>query len=505
MIPTIGKRKPSVPPAEIEFEVDDSANEPPPELLEQLGDAMKSDVFEGKAMEIVTKPVEDDEEDSVDSPSRWADSRMVDLARGVPLSTLQEDSFKIRGQNFVCLSFVFGDQYRVLHCGKTTYRGDLIKVRGVFKTRENADRYIRDVLMKEDPHSRVILAKMFSWTTLEDDAEDNDGLEVGETDKIENALRGYFENENERIQGIQRRIDMTKSWNKGRAKETSQFFFQSLEERKKAEEEKKAAREFYEKNKDKEMTMDDLARAPVEGPFLVRLADDKTHFPHQKWCCVSYIRPDEYRSTHFPNEELKRPIIKVRGVFATRREAEVHIRQHIQALDPHVDVSLVPCGQWAGLEDDSVEDREYMDTFDNRENLRDAIMGYLENKNDQITAIPQDRVRAAAAASDTAYDASLIPSQMRLNGDASSPKQLESGLEAEVPGWEEHTGPGDSEQSEESEGGPKETESDSVVAPVVVAADESATGSQDGEVTVMGIEMQPSAAKKRPVLTRLGS
>lgn len=386
-----------------DFEVDPRSLAPPPELIEKLGDAMKTDVREDKIADINAE--EDHEEiegtPATPVPQRWVDSRLQDLARGVPLNTLMEDSFKIRGQNFVCLSFVFGDHYHSLHCGDRIYRGDLVKVRGVFKTRENAAWFIQNRLLKEDPHSHVFLAQMFQWTTLEEDAEDDETPEE-RTSVIDGALRGYFENENERLLGMQRRIDIVKAPNKDRAMETGDFFFQALEEREREEKWKKENREFYKKNKNNEVGLDQVKQALEAGdvpsqPPLIRLQEDQNKVPNQNWCCLSYITPKEFRSRHYPNENLKRPIVKVRGVFATRKEAEQHIRQRILHVDPKVDVSLVPCGKWTGLEDDAVEDREYMDSqhLPEKDNLRGTIQDYLKNRNDTFAETPVQRLERA--------------------------------------------------------------------------------------------------------------
>lgn len=387
------------------FEEDPRSLEPPPEVVEKLGDAMKTDVREDNIADINAE--EEGGEDGTSGSAepkkkqRWVDSRLQDLARGVPLNTLMEDSFKIRGQNFVCLSFVFGDHYHTLHCGDRVYRGDLIKVRGVFKTRENAAWFIQNRLLKEDPHSHVFLAQMFQWTTLEEDAEDDETPE-DRISVIDGALRGYFENENERLLGMQRRIDIVRAPNKKRAKETGDFFFEAVEQRLEEEKWKEENRKFFKQNKDKEMGLDEVKKALESGkvpdePPLIRLQEDENKVPNQNWCCLSYITPKEFRSRHYPNENLKRPIVKIRGVFATREEAEQHIRQRILHVDPKVDVSLVPCGKWTGLEDDSVEDREYMDAqhLPEKDNLKGTIQDYLANRNDTFAETPVQRLERA--------------------------------------------------------------------------------------------------------------
>lgn len=392
------------------FDIDLTCNEPPPEVVEQYGESMQSE--ERQVVAIVEKSVDAEQEPKVQNEGkRWVDSRLVDLARGVPFQSLQQDHYKIRGQNFVCLSFLFSDQYSALHCGDRIYRGDLIKVRGVFKTRENADRFIRETLIATDPHSHVILAKMFQWTTLEDNAEDDETLEEKQ-EVIESALRGYFENENQRMMGLQRRMDIVSSECKERARETSEFYKRANEERAQEEAKDKRDKEWFEANCDKEMSLSEAEKLLHETKevcksVLIRLEEDAVRIPSQSWCCVSYITPKEYRSEHYPNENLQRPIIKVRGIFATRAEAETHIRQRIQMLDPNIDISLIPCWKWAGLEDDSVEDREYMDAVDSKTNLKETIVSYLENNNNVIMDRGK-RIERALSGGTNRYDASLV-------------------------------------------------------------------------------------------------
>jgi hypothetical protein len=127
---------------------------------------------------------------------------------------------------------------------------------------------------------------------------------------------------------------------------------------------------------------------------VIELSADTCRIQGQNWACVSYISPKEYRSRSYPNEDHKRPLIKIRGVFDTRQEADQFIRSKIQVIDGSTDVNLVPCFQWAGLDDDSVDEREYMGG-DERCNLRELLDEYAANNNNKIYAVPQDRVREA--------------------------------------------------------------------------------------------------------------
>jgi hypothetical protein len=396
------------PPPPLDFEVED-LTEPPADVLERFGDAMKSDVdpppSEAKTLHEGDGPDGGGSAKKAAEP-RWADAHLVDLARGVPLVALEDDAFRIKGQNFVCLSFISEDHYDVLHVGGGgIYSGNLIKVRGVFKTRENADRYIRDRLKREDPQQNVILARMFSWTLLEDEWDDDASPEDTRA-RVDSALRGYFENENIRVSGIQRRIDICKSGVTGRAKEVNDFFRQAQREREEEERRKAEALERREAAPDvlplaavgEEAAEELLARrGDGQAPPLLELRADQHPIEGQAWACVSYIPPREFRSPSYPNADLARPIVKVRGVFATRAAAEAHIQEHIKDVDPSIDVTVLPCFSWAGLDDDAVADREYMRSDNKQFDLGELIRGYLVNRNDQISETPGHRIAHAQA------------------------------------------------------------------------------------------------------------
>lgn len=400
-------------PEELAFSEDDETDEPEG-AREALGDIMHNDVPEGGAIRFVTKEAtkEEEEAEKEKPKEKWADRHLVDLAHGVPLVSVQDDAYKIRGQNFVCFSFIEGGAYNALHFGNNAlYRGDLIKIRGVFKTRENADAFIKDTIMPSDPHHKVWLAKSFSWMLLDEQDDEESGEEpTGErAERVDAALRGYFENENNRVNGLQRRIDMVRSSNKRRSREVSDFF-RAAQARAEREREEDAAARAAIREQGKNGTA-----APV-----VRLDADEFGDVAQSWAVISYIPPEEYNSRHYEHDEgTSRPLIKFRGVFASREEAEQHIRQRIQALDNSIDVSLIPCWTWAGLADDCVADREYMGV-DERCDLNALVGEYHQNRNDTIAVTPQQRVadarerqlefsRRGVAQEHMPFDARMVP------------------------------------------------------------------------------------------------
>ena len=168
------------------------------------------------------------EENSVAKPDQnraqaWFDSNKVTR---VPVIALGEDLYKVPNQNFVCFSIIKPEDYGVLHHGEDKYTGSLIKFRGVFNTREEADKHIRKV-MKADPHFDVHLVPAGTWARTEDSS-------VGEREYVDSdiadMMKGYFKEENNRMKGVSRRIQATQDDDKdedGRSTEVSKFFRES--------------------------------------------------------------------------------------------------------------------------------------------------------------------------------------------------------------------------------------------------------------------------------------
>jgi hypothetical protein len=386
------------------FDVVDDANQVPEEVRQRYGAAMendeaRTDAIKGKAL--VGEAAEKLDRENMEA--KWGDHRIA--TEEVVDYTLQDDAFKISGQGYVCISVIFKDQYKVLHTGDGTYSGNLIKIRGVFRMRENADTFIRTHLLKEDPEQRVILARMFSWTILDDDW---DGDDVGEAamEDIKGALEGYFENENERIKELQRRINRVQGPVKALAKDTREFFNEANELAERAKEEKEMSKrvtqaaksmclsganvdEVYEtyQNRENEET----------PPVMLQLGADKSRIKGQAWACLSYISDSAFQNPKKPASfNLRRPIVKVRGVFPDIKQAEAFIRHEIQPRDNRIDVFVVPCFQWATLDDENIENQDYMDDGAVQGmTLRGLISEYRDNKNDRISETPQQRVRDA--------------------------------------------------------------------------------------------------------------
>lgn len=118
---------------------------------------------------------------------------------------------------------------------------------------------------------------------------------------------------------------------------------------------------------------------------MIALEPDIYRIPNQSWALFSMIRPEEYKAAHHKNREYHGYLIKCRGVFATREEAEAHIKK-IMNIDRHFDVHLIPMFTWSGIDDDCVEDRQYAN-----EMVGSILKGYFEQENSRMMGI-RDRI-----------------------------------------------------------------------------------------------------------------
>lgn len=395
---------------------------PPENVLTKFGDAMVSDGERQAVTFTELTPDEAKEAKRKQDNFKWKQDFLINLEHGVPLVSLQDDICTLRGQNFACVSIIYGDSYKVLHCGEQQYRGDLIKIRGVFKMRENAARH-KEMLLLEDPYTKVILMKCFSWNLLSDVTDDDESYQ-DKMNNIDKALRGYFENENSRVSGIQSRIDVVRSVVKQRSKESYEFHHKSIRETEEDKEEEANDSVFYETNKDRAQDLTEILHnlekgvVPTQTPVIKLDADKETLvIPDQLFACISYIPPHEFQSETYPNREFDRPLLKIRGVFSSKEQAEDHIKQKIQPVDNKIDVSIVPCFRWAGLEDDAVMDRHYMTTESS--DLSQYIREYFQNRNNVVYENPKERLLDAkrhqlAYAKQGVMDTNKLPFDIQL-------------------------------------------------------------------------------------------
>lgn len=151
---------------------------------------------------------------------RWLKENAVPR---VPLVALEEDMYRIPGQNFVCFSVIRPEDYKELHHESGRYSGSLIKFRGVFATREEADAHIRKV-MNVDRHFDIHLVPAFTWAAMdEDDLENREYVD----EKVSEILKGYFEEERKRREHMHSRIkavEDTPVTREFRNEEASSFF-----------------------------------------------------------------------------------------------------------------------------------------------------------------------------------------------------------------------------------------------------------------------------------------
>jgi hypothetical protein len=119
---------------------------------------------------------------------------------------------------------------------------------------------------------------------------------------------------------------------------------------------------------------------------IIALEEDIYKIPDQNFACFSVIRPEDYGALHHKEGDYKGSLIKFRGVFASREEADKHIRKVMKA-DKHFDIHLVPCFTWAAMDDDSIENREYMDN-----NIQEIIKGYFKEENNRMKGVSR-RIR----------------------------------------------------------------------------------------------------------------
>lgn len=96
---------------------------------------------------------------------------------------------------------------------------------------------------------------------------------------------------------------------------------------------------------------------------------------NQKYFVMSYILPKEGKN------ELKAPLVKVRGAFKTMEEAEKRIEK-LKRADTFFNMYVCNVGQWGSLvdEDDLLESEEVEKVVYREKELNDIFQKYKENK-----------------------------------------------------------------------------------------------------------------------------
>ena len=154
------------------------------------------------------------------------EARLSHLVRGVngermvPIIALESDVNRVPKQKFACLSVIKPEHFAALHHGERKYHGLLIKIRGIFETREAADAWIRESILPLDPHFDVHLIECHKWSGVEDD----DVTDREYTDEnIRTIMTSYFKEEHNKQLGLQTRIEAAKKMTE-RSKESGDFY-----------------------------------------------------------------------------------------------------------------------------------------------------------------------------------------------------------------------------------------------------------------------------------------
>lgn len=202
-----------------EFEVDIDAQigdrELPPDLATDSFRPSCSLVIADDTPEEKAKRDKEDEEAKKSQMLEGPDGKRI-----VPLIAISDDVHRVPGQNYACVSVIKPELYDTLHHGEAKYRGLLFKIRGVFATREEADDWIRNKVMNMDPHFDVHLIKCHSWSGLDSDSpRENEYMD----EKIQSMMTSYFEEEHDKMLGIQARVQMAQRMT-DRSKEAGDFF-----------------------------------------------------------------------------------------------------------------------------------------------------------------------------------------------------------------------------------------------------------------------------------------
>lgn len=148
---------------------------------------------------------------------KWFDRNKVTR---VPLIALEKDCYTITDQNWVVFSMIKPEEYGKLTHKEKEYHGYLIKFRGCFPTKEQATAHIHKV-MKVDRHFDCHLIPAFQWSSIDDECvEDREYAD----ERIASIMKGYFQNENNRMIGVRDRIDTVEKGENDRSEEASKFF-----------------------------------------------------------------------------------------------------------------------------------------------------------------------------------------------------------------------------------------------------------------------------------------
>ena len=99
------------------------------------------------------------------------------------------------------------------------------------------------------------------------------------------------------------------------------------------------------------------------------LEDDPIGVPGQNFVLLSVVGPNS-------RQKSEKCGVKIRGVFATRMEADSHAKK-LQKLDPTFDIFCADMGKWLVIPPDptAIEDQHYAEDY-----LNTLIQSYKENQ-----------------------------------------------------------------------------------------------------------------------------
>lgn len=132
----------------------------------------------------------------------------IRAGKQIPLIALEDDVYRQRDQNFAAISFIPKELYTNLQQDRTSAgkAQDLIKIRGIFKTREAAEKHIKR-LMNIDPHFDVHLVECHRWTTIGSASLDEN---VYLEDTISEIMKGYFDREHDMSSSLEERVEQAR-------------------------------------------------------------------------------------------------------------------------------------------------------------------------------------------------------------------------------------------------------------------------------------------------------
>ena len=132
--------------------------------------------------------------------------------------------------------------------------------------------------------------------------------------------------------------------------------------------------------------MTEVNESKMDGGFSKKidyLVEDAL-LSNQSWVCISFLSPEGIRNCKIRG-------IKVRGVYATKDEADTRAKE-LQKVDPDFHVFVGEVGKWLGWDPDpnSIDDQQYREDelnklmFNYKKNLEKTKLMEQERKNTMI-------------------------------------------------------------------------------------------------------------------------